>query len=83
LVQLAQNIINFFVVVVPFVAAVLFAYGGFLYITAAGESSKVSKAHAIFKNTVFGLVFTLAAWLVIYTILAGLDVLPDFWLLSR
>ena len=84
LVTLAQYIINFFAVTVPFVAALFFAYGAFLYITAAGDKGKISKAHKIFTNAAIGLVLTLAAWLVIFTILKGLGVTDDaFWFLAH
>jgi len=84
LVELAQNIINFFVMIVPFVAAIMFAYGGFLYFTAAGNNGQISKAHKIFSNAAIGLLLTLAAWLIIYTILKGLGVTDGgFWFLAQ
>lgn len=84
LVGLAQNIINFFVMIVPFIAAIMFAYGGFLYFTAAGNNGQISKAHKIFGNAAIGLLLTLAAWLIIYTILKGLGVTDGgFWFLAH
>ncbi|NTW48040.1 MAG: hypothetical protein HGA48_03865 [Candidatus Yonathbacteria bacterium] len=84
LVSLVQNILNFFLVTAPIVAAALFAYGGFLYFTAAGDQGKIKQAHKVFGSAVFGLVLVLAAWLVIYTVMSGLGVADDgYWFLAK
>lgn len=82
LIGLVQNIINFFMILVPFVAAALFAWGGVLYMTARGDPGQIGKAHKLFGYAVFGLVITLAAWLIVYTIFSGLEVETGFWLLG-
>ena len=53
------------------IAAIMFAYSGFLLVTAAGSDTK-TKAKNIFFNTVLGLVFALAAYLIIKLILLTL-----------
>lgn len=70
LVQLAQNVINFliFKIASP-LAAIMFAYAGFLYLTNGGNESKVKQAHDIFWYVFLGLVISLAAWLVVNFVL--------------
>lgn len=67
---LAQNVINFliFKIASP-LAAIMFAYAGFLYLTNGGNESKVKQAHDIFWYVFIGLVVALAAWLVVNFIL--------------
>lgn len=69
LIILAQNFINFliFKIASP-LAAIMFAYAGFLYLTNGGNESKVKQAHDIFTAVFIGLVVALGAWLLIYFI---------------
>jgi len=66
LIILAQNVINFliFKIASP-LAAVMFAYAGFLYVTNAGNESRVSEAKGIFWAVFWGFVVVLAAWLTV------------------
>ncbi len=63
-------IINFllFKIAAP-LAAVMFAYAGFLYVTNGGNESKIKEAHEIFWNVFIGLVIALSAWLLVNFIL--------------
>ena len=72
LIELAENIINFIILIAIPVAAGLFAYAGFLYITAAGDMGKVASAHKIFHNVAVGLIIPLAAWLIVNLIVGAL-----------
>ncbi len=65
LITLAQNIINFLIGLGVVVAALGFAYAGFLYITAMGSEEKIKHAHALFIKVVLGFVVMLSAWLVV------------------
>ncbi len=67
--KLINTVIHFllFKLSVP-IAAIMFAYAGFLLIKAQGGEAK-TQAKGIFTDTVLGLVFAMAAWLVIRTIL--------------
>ncbi len=86
LIQLIQNVIDFLLVDVAIpLAIILFAYAGWLYMSAGGDSGKVSKAHGIFMNVVFGLVLALAAWLIVNTIASALlnkNVFKDYFFLQ-
>lgn len=70
LVTLAQKVIDFliFKIASP-LAAVMFAYAGFLYVTNAGNEGKVKEAHEIFLYVFWGFVVCLAAWLTVNMIL--------------
>ncbi len=73
LVVLAQTVIKFliFSLAAP-IAAVMFAYAGFTYVTNGGNESKIKQAHDIFLYVFWGLVVSLAAWLVVNFILVTL-----------
>ena len=68
LMQLIQNAITFLLWFTVPVAALLFSYAGFLYLTAGDNPGNVEKAHKIFKDAVIGVVIMLVAWLVVYLI---------------
>jgi hypothetical protein len=70
LVQLVNNFVTFilFDMAVP-IAAVMFAYAGFLLLFSGGDTSKRQKAKKIFANVAIGLILALAAWLIVETIL--------------
>ncbi len=73
LLELINNVINFllFYISAP-LAAILFAYSGFLLLTGGGESGKRSQAKSIFINVIIGFVVAMAAWLIIHTVLMAL-----------
>jgi hypothetical protein len=73
LIILAQTVIKFLIfdLAAP-IAAIMFAYAGFLYVTNGGNESKIKQAHDIFLYVFWGLVIALAAWLVVNYILVFL-----------
>lgn len=73
LVKLADNIIKFFVVLSVLVASLLFAWAGFLYVTAASSKSNLDQAKNIFFNVLIGLVLVLAAWLIVDLLLRAIS----------
>lgn len=68
-VSLGKNLIGFAMYVAVFIAVVMIAYAGFKYITAQGDSSKVSDAHRIFRSVVIGLIIILGSWTMVDTLL--------------
>lgn len=78
-ITLVQNVMNFllFVVAIP-IAAISFAWAGWLYMSAGGNETNVKKAHDIFFSVVVGLALALAAWLIIYSLVNGLGVGKNF-----
>ncbi len=72
LLTLGENILNFIIVFSVTVSAIVFAYAGFLYFSAGGDSNKISKARSLFGAVVIGLIVILTAWLIVNTILVTL-----------
>jgi len=69
LVDLASDSLRFAVYFTIFVATLLFVYAGFLYITAGGDSGKISQATGIFGKVVVGMIIVLTSWLIVDTVL--------------
>ncbi|OGI85751.1 hypothetical protein A3A01_00160 [Candidatus Nomurabacteria bacterium RIFCSPLOWO2_01_FULL_39_17] len=70
--DLVNTIINFILgnLVIP-IAAIMFAYAGFLLVTAGREAASArTKAKTIFTNTLIGLIIAAACWLIIKTVLS-------------
>ncbi len=69
--DLINGVINFliFVIALP-IAAIMFAYAGFLLAFSGIQPEARSKAKKIFGQVVFGFVLAVAAWLIIHTILS-------------
>jgi hypothetical protein len=67
---MVNNVVHFviFEMAVP-IAAIMFAYAGFLLVTSGGETSKREKAKKIFWNVALGLIFAVAAWLIVHELL--------------
>lgn len=68
---LINKVINFiiFSLALP-IAAIMFAYAGFKLVTSGGDTGARQTAKTIFTNTLIGLVFVVAAWLIINTVLS-------------
>jgi hypothetical protein len=69
LAQLIQNIMTFAIGIAIPIAAALFAYAGFLYITSATNTGNIAKAKGIFKDAFIGFLIAICAWLIINTLL--------------
>lgn len=69
LAQLIQNVMTFAIGIAIPIAAALFAYAGFLYITSAANPGNIAKAKDIFKSAFIGFIIAITAWLVINTVL--------------
>lgn len=70
LMMLINKIISFilFALALP-IAAIMFAYAGFLMVTSGGSAESKGKAKNIFTNAVFGIVIAAGSWLIVKTIL--------------
>ncbi|MES2023204.1 MAG: pilin [Patescibacteria group bacterium] len=79
LLTLVNNVVRFIIfnLALP-IAAIMFAYAGFLLITAGGESGQMTKAKGIFSAVVMGLIFVAAAWLIVKLILVVLGYKSDW-----
>ena len=68
--KLVQNVLNAGIFLAVFLSAALFAWAGWNYLTASGNSSQATKAREVFTNVAVGFLIILAAWLVIDTLMA-------------
>lgn len=78
LIVLAGNIVNFllFDLAMP-LAAISFAYAGFLLLTQGGNEANLSKAKTIFWYVLLGLVVAFGAWAIVHFV-AGVLFKSDF-----
>ena len=69
--ELINNVIDFMLLNLALpIAAIMFAYAGFLMVTAGESASEArTKAKGIFGNVVMGLVIALACWIIVHSIL--------------
>jgi len=66
-----NNLIEFLITIaIVFVAPVMIAYAGFLYVVNPMNPSGMSNARSILKNTVIGIVVALSAWLIVAAVMA-------------
>ncbi len=66
------NIIRTGLTVIGIVLVCLVLYGGFIWMTAAGEAEKVDKAKNILKNAIIGLIIILLSWSIATFIISSL-----------
>ena len=72
LVQVTQNLIFNLILLSSVFATAAFAYAGFKLLTSGGDEKAKTEAKEIFKKVVWGFVWILVAWLLVYTITEGL-----------
>jgi len=71
-ITLVANVVEIIIVIGLMISSLVFAYAGFLYITAQGSSEKVGKATKIFTNVAIGLFIAFVAFLVVDLITSSL-----------
>jgi hypothetical protein len=69
--QLALTIVNFFLTFLGLIAVVMIIYGGFLYVSAAGNSEKIENAKKIIMYAVIGIIVILLSFAIVNTILTA------------
>ena len=68
-----NNIISFLITIaIVFVAPLMIAWSGFLYVVNPVDPSGISKAKSILLNTIVGIVIALAGWLIVNAVMAAL-----------
>lgn len=68
-----NNIIELLITLaIVFVAPIMIAYAGFLYVVNAYDPSGIAKAKGILQNTIVGIVVALAGWLIVDAVMAVL-----------
>jgi hypothetical protein len=76
---LIDKMINYILYMAVPICAIMFAYAGFLLITAGGSEGK-TKAKGIFTNAAIGLLFVATAWLIVKTVLSILGYNDASWI---
>lgn len=76
--KLAQNVLNYFVILVVVVAMLVFTNAGVLYATSSAKPGNIAKAHKMFTSALVGLVVVLGAYLLINTLMWALYEGGDF-----
>lgn len=59
------NIVRFFLTFVGIIAVIMIMYGGFIWMTSAGDASKVDRAKRILISASIGLIITLSAFAIV------------------
>ncbi len=67
--QLMDKVIQYLLFIAIPISALAFAYAGWLYMTAGGDSGNVGRAKDMFWSIFWGFFWMLSGFLVIYTIL--------------
>ncbi len=77
-VSLIQRIIEYIFVLILPIAAIVFAYAGYLFMTSAGDSNKRTAAKNAMTKLVIGIVVVMLAWLIVRLVLKTLGVSSGF-----
>ncbi len=77
--QFVNALIGYAVKIIGLLFVIVLIYMGFLYLTSGGDTGKVKKVKDMIKKMVWGLIFTLCGWLIVYFILKQLGVDPSFY----
>lgn len=72
LMKLLNRVMNFILYMSIPLAAISISYAGALYIFAVGDTGKIQEAHKMFGKIIWGFVFVLAGWLIVYSIMSML-----------
>lgn len=72
-IEVINNLISFFITLaIVFVAPLMLAYAGFLFVTNPVNASGKAKANKVLLNTIVGIVIALAAWLIVNAVMVVL-----------
>ncbi len=74
------DLVELLISIASILAAMFIMYAGWLYLSSAGDESKVKQAKDVFKNVGWGFLLLLCAWLIVVSILKSLE--ADSWLLQ-
>jgi hypothetical protein len=72
LIAAIKNVLNFATTIALSFSVVVIVYAGWLYLTSGGNPTQISRAHKMFGKVAWGIVWILAAWLIINLIMTTL-----------
>ena len=78
--SLVKRIIEYIFVLILPIAAIIFAYAGFLFLTSGGSADKRKAAKKAMTSVIIGIIVIMAAWIIVKTIVGdlGFNVEPEF-----
>ena len=76
MVDVAVNISKLILGLLGSVTLLFFIYGGFVWITAAGNTQRIEQGKKVLEGALVGLIIVLSSWLIIYFITAALTGTP-------
>lgn len=65
---IATKFIDFSITAIGVLAVIIFIYAGFMYLTASGDESKISKAKSTMTYAIVGIIVSLMGFVVVKTI---------------
>lgn len=68
LITMIQNILTWLIYIAVPISGLMFAYAGWLYMSARGDSGQISQAHQVFVNVAIGLALLVGAWVIVWTV---------------
>jgi hypothetical protein len=68
-VAIAGKIINIFLGLVGIIMVILFVYGGFLWMTAAGNEERITKAKTVLSRATIGFIILILAYSISYFVM--------------
>jgi hypothetical protein len=66
------NVTDYVIILGAVISSIVFAYVGFMMMTAGGEMGRINEAKAIFGKVLVGFLIMISAWLIVHAINAGL-----------
>lgn len=68
---LVLNIVNFFLGFLGIIAVIMIIYGGIMYVTAAGDQTKIDNAKKIIMYAIVGIIIVLISFALVNTVIQG------------
>ncbi|MEI6553726.1 MAG: hypothetical protein WCO09_04095, partial [bacterium] len=78
-IALINGIIKYGITIIGLAFVLVLLYVGFQYLTSGGDVGKVKKSRDMLNKVMWGLLYTLCGWLIVYFILTKLEVGKDFY----
>lgn len=78
-INLINAMIKYGIELIGFAFVIALLYAGFLYLTSGGDSGKVKKVRDVLGKIMWGMIYTLCGWVIVYFILTSLGVDKTFY----
>ncbi len=72
MVQLADNVVDFIILISVSIAALVFMWAGYLMLSAGGNAGQIKRGRDVLTDAIIGLVIVLACWLIVDLMLQSL-----------